>query len=130
MSSNLTGVWFGAYTYSDGEKPVSFMANVDDVRGFLSGKISEKNTFAEPGCERLLAWLDGSHDQGLVTFAKTYDGSGGVNHTVSYTGRLNGDASLISGRWTIGPCSGGFSMSRPVLTPDEDVARSVIPLAF
>jgi hypothetical protein len=46
-----------------------------------------------------------------VTFLKSYDGTGGYDHSVAYEGRLSPDGMEIEGRWSIwGSWSGTFLM--------------------
>ena len=47
------------------------------------------------------ALIDGAHCGGHVTFLKTYDGTGGVSHRVSYAGVLICDGEEVEGEWRI-----------------------------
>jgi hypothetical protein len=48
----------------------------------------------------------------LITIVKTYDGTGGVSHSVLYTGTVSPDLHTIYGRWAIKSVRGDFIMSR------------------
>ena len=115
---SLTGVWHGLYTYdSHPHMPEShFICVMIDNGGRLSGSINETmNRIANPAVETF-ALIDGAHCGGQVTFLKTYDGSGGQTHGVSYAGILSGDREEIEGEWRIdgryGVSFGHFLMIR------------------
>ena len=118
MTNDLTGVWFGEYVYPVGEAPVSFIANIDECDGAISGRIDEPNTFAMPEASRLFARPSGIRENGLVVLTKTYDGTGGATHAVSYTGEINPAGDTIKGIWRTRGWSGRFSMTRPDLSGD------------
>ena len=61
----------------------------------------------------LYATIEGHRDGAGVFFIKTYDGTGGWTHSVTYEGRLNSDGTEIEGRWTTSGWSGKFLMLRP-----------------
>jgi hypothetical protein len=48
----------------------------------------------------------------VITITKTYDGTGGVSHAVSYVGTVSADLRSISGRWTVNGTRGNFTISR------------------
>ncbi len=112
---NLTGVWDGLYSYTRTAQPESpFTAVLFDAGGHLSGTIHETMRRRSAPDVAANASVDGRSDGRRVTFAKTYDGSGGQGHTVSYEGWRNGDE--IDGTWTIaatgGSLTGRFLMIR------------------
>ena len=123
---NLTGVWHGLYSYALSEEPVYFVATLIDGGTFFSGTTHE-TWISESGTPRtLLAGVEGSARDGDVVFTKTYDGSGGWEHSVSYVGRLSPDGSEIEGRWTIARrAEGRFLMIR-----NSGVTESVVREAF
>jgi hypothetical protein len=97
----------------DGADEVAFDAAVTDRDGALSGRISEPNTFGAPSVARLQATFVGSIDgTGLVEFTKTYDGTGGVGHSVRYIGHLDEEGLCVAGAWWIDETSGPFQMCR------------------
>jgi hypothetical protein len=110
--ANLTGIWNGLYTYSDG-RSVSFVATLIDGGGSLTGTTHEADGF---GNETLCANLAGGHCDGAVTFTKTYIRPGALYRSpISYRGALSSDGTEIEGRWTIRSmwASGKFLMIRP-----------------
>jgi hypothetical protein len=62
---------------------------------------------------RLFADVEGvTAVDGSVTFTKTYDGTGGVSHSVRYEGRINAEGDTITGVWRINQQEGRFEMRR------------------
>jgi len=57
----------------------------------------------------LFANLRGTVSGKAITFTKTYDGTGGVSHSVFYQGTISSDGRSMSGRWNIGTFGGTFS---------------------
>ena len=47
-----------------------------------------------------------------ITIRKTYDGTGGVSHSVIYQGTVSSDLRTISGQWTINTTGGNFIIWR------------------
>ncbi len=125
---DLTGVWEGRYSYPAGIKtPESaFTAVLFDGGGRLSGTIHETmrlGTHEIPAC----AFLEGAVAGNAVTFLKTYDGTGGQSHSVSYDGTLSADGGEIEGSWRIhadfGVMTGRFLMIRARRTAKAKRAR-------
>ena len=110
-AQNLTGVWNGLYTYSDG-RSISFVATLIDGGGSLTGATHEPDSRSNV---TLYATLGGTHHDGAVTFTKTYERLDRYHRNpIVYTGALNGDGTEIEGRWVISPrASGKFLMIRP-----------------
>lgn len=97
--SDLTGVWDGLYSYTHtGELESTFTAVLFQTGGRLSGAIHETMR-RRRGDIAANAEVDGVVEGTTVAFAKHYDGTGGVQHTVAYEGRLSGDE--IEGVWSI-----------------------------
>ncbi|WP_300543091.1 hypothetical protein [Maricaulis sp.] len=119
MHDDLTGVWFGEYAYPVDQPPVSFIANIDERDGSISGRVDEPNTNGMPFTDRLFAHLSGTRQDDYVLLTKTYDGTGGVTHSVTYTGQVNATGDLIEGIWRTGGWSGRFAMSRPQVGNEE-----------
>jgi hypothetical protein len=110
--TNLTGVWHGLYSYSDGLS-VSFVATLIDSGLSLSGSTHEPRTFGNSRSQTLFADVSGSRQGAAVAFLKTYQDAGPQYGTVQYEGRLSGDATEIEGRWAIGAMRAGkFLMIR------------------
>ena len=110
-AQNLTGVWNGLYTYSDG-RSISFVATLIDGGGSLTGTTHEPDSRSNV---TLYATLGGTHHDGAVTFTKTYERPDRYHRNpIFYTGALNGDGTEIEGRWVISAqASGKFLMIRP-----------------
>jgi len=115
-AENLTGVWQGLYTYSDGWS-VSFVATLIESGQALSGTIHEPRTYGPGAGETLYATLVGQRSGNVVSFVKTYQNAGTGYGSVNYEGSLNAERTEIEGRWTIpGYSSGKFLMIRPART--------------
>ncbi|MCG8441891.1 MAG: hypothetical protein MI723_08785, partial [Caulobacterales bacterium] len=82
--------------------PVRFTLDVTAEGGRLSGRIAEPNTFGSADALNLYAAIEGRIEGEDVLFVKTYDGSGGQTHSVTYQGRMNADGSQITGAWRVG----------------------------
>ena len=116
--SSLTGVWHGLYTYaSHPHLPEShFICILIDNGGRLSGTVHETMNHYRSAATEVSAMVDGAHCGGHVTFLKTYDGTGGQTHSVSYAGVLSSDGEEVEGEWRIdsryGTMTGHFLMIR------------------
>lgn len=111
--ADLRGVWRGAYAYDDDREPVGFTLKLDQRSKDLIGRSDEPQTFGTPGAGTLFAnWTGKISDDGLLAFVKTYDGTGGQNHSITYTGRLV-SPNRIEGRWSINSYTNGtFNLTR------------------
>lgn len=124
--TNLTGVWHGLYSYERFREPVYFVATLIDGGAFVSGTTHESEVGERGAPLTLFASIEGTAAADEVVFTKTYDGSGGWEHSVAYVGRLSSDGTEIEGRWTIGrQASGRFLMIR-----NSGVSESVVRHAF
>jgi len=106
--------WSGKYFYSDSRAPVPFSVNLQKSGQRISGRMAEPNTFAKQPVNRLFANLSGViRPDSVVRFTKTYDGTGGVSHSVTYSGKLTGTGrnARISGTWRVRNLSGRFTMA-------------------
>ena len=110
-AQNLTGIWNGLYTYPDG-RSISFVATLIDGGGSLTGTTHEPDSRSSA---TLYATLVGTHQDGTVTFTKTYDRPDRHHRNpIFYNGALNSDGTEIEGRWLISArASGKFLMIRP-----------------
>ena len=110
-AENLTGIWQGLYTYSNGLS-VSFVATLIDSGGALSGSTHEPHALRSG--RTVSAMLEGTCEGRAVSFLKTYHDAGPIYAArVRYQGTLSGDATEIEGRWTIWKVlSGKFMMIR------------------
>jgi hypothetical protein len=110
---NLTGVWQGLYSYETIDEPVPFLATLLDTGSFLSGATQETCEVETRSRATPCAMIDGSRTARRVSFTKTYDGSAGWAHSVSYEGTVTADGAEIEGSWILpeGHC-GRFIMVR------------------
>lgn len=102
--------WSGSYRYGNNQS-VNFSLRLSvSSNGSLSGRTQEPNTFGNKSAASLFANVQGSVQGSGIRFTKTYDGTGGVNHSVSYSGTLGSDGKSMNGTWRIGnDNSGSFS---------------------
>ena len=107
--SAFTGKWRGQYRYPPGssQAPVSFDMDLTFSQGTVSGFIVEPATFGNKTSKNLYATFAGTVNGNTVEWKKTYDGTGGVSHSVIYRGELDRDRRTITGRWRLGPNWGG-----------------------
>ena len=115
--TTLTGVWNGLYSYANAVQPESsFTAVLFDTAGQLSGTIHETMMLTGGRATPASAFVEGAAIGTQVTFSKTYDGTNGQTHTVTYEGQLSGDAGEIEGTWQVrtawGLLTGRFLMIR------------------
>ena len=115
--TTLSGVWNGLYSYSNAAQPESnFTAVLFDTAGQLSGTIHETMMLTGGRSTEASAFVDGTASATHVVFQKTYDGTNGQTHTVSYDGTLSADAGEIDGTWQVrtawGLLTGRFLMIR------------------
>jgi hypothetical protein len=123
QSESLTGVWHGLYSYIAYREPVYFVATLIDAGSFISGTTHESEVGETGAPLTLFASVEGTKAGTSISFTKVYDGSAGWDHTVSYEGLLNGDATEIEGSWRINAeAFGRFLMIRS-RGATEQVAR-------
>jgi hypothetical protein len=109
---NLTGIWYGLYSYPYGRTPVSFVATLIEAGHTLSGTTHEPYDGGDPN-ETLYATLEGRRHDTAIAFVKTYDGGKPRYGRVVYEGTLSADGTEIEGRWIVpGSWSGKFLMTR------------------
>lgn len=100
---SLAGLWEGSYTYREGSvlTRVTFEIQLAQRGQSLTGRLIEPNTFKRAPVKFLSANLVGIIDGDRVRLIKTYDGTGGENHSVYYEGKLNANASEMTGTWIV-----------------------------
>jgi len=112
----IEGVWSGRYFYPNNSNPsVPFELRVTSRQGStFRGRTSEPNTFGDAGILYLFADVAGTvAPDGSIRFEKTYDGTGGADHSVIYTGTLGVAGVRVEGSWAISDQAGGrFEMQR------------------
>jgi hypothetical protein len=99
----LTGIWHGLYTYSAQPEPVYFVATLIHAGASLLGTTHESAIGLAGSPLTLFAMMEGTIDQDIVHFTKTYDGSEGWDDSVIYEGLLSADQNEIEGNWHIPP---------------------------
>jgi hypothetical protein len=123
--ASLTGSWSGAYRYpNDVGHETVFNVRIEEVGGAFTGAIQEPNLMHPDFGPVASAEIEGVRNGSQVSFAKFYDGRGGMAHAVQYDGTADAGLMRIDGRWTIpGDWSGTFFMVR-----DDDGAAAEIEL--
>lgn len=119
-AADLTGAWTGAYSEDGRETPfqIEFRSTLGGVDGGAHarrfvGQASEPNVFGIGGAQYLYANISGeARPGGVIRFVKTYNGAGGVSHTVRYEGRIDDGGRTITGTWDTGALQGPFRMDR------------------
>lgn len=124
--ASLTGLWHGLYHYPALLAPVFFTATVISHGAGFSGSTTERATGFRDGRARVVsASLAGQVGGATVTFTKTYDGTGGWRHAVSYEGRLSGDRTEVEGTWRVpGDWRGRFLMVRAGRMGEAELRRA------
>jgi len=106
---NLAGIWYGRYDASGFAETNTFVAQLDDRDGAISGTITEPDTSGQSDLRR--AFVSGNRTGSHLQFVKQYDG-GVLAHAVRYAGEINADATEVSGHWVIVRHHGIFTMRR------------------
>lgn len=113
VSAGLAGDWTGGYISSDGSDVNTFEVKLSQAGRAISGTIYEVNAFGDPSQALFLtSTFSGSVNGRAITFTKTYDGSGGASHSVSYTGTLDANGRRIRGTYDASGATGTFEMVR------------------
>jgi hypothetical protein len=107
--SELAKVWQGQYFYAPGSNsaPVPFKLQITSFQdGNFTGRTTEPATFGTQPCTYLYANVQGHVAGAEIVFIKTYDGTCGQTHSVSYSGTMTSSRTM-QGSWSIPPNSGG-----------------------
>lgn len=109
--AGLATEWRGMYYYPSGDKraPVPFTMHFNVTGTSFTGRTTEPATFGNGTSSQLFANVSGSFNGANISWIKTYDGTGGVSHSVNYRGSLSVDSTQITGAWNIGSFSGRFT---------------------
>ncbi len=127
--ASLTGLWQGLFSYPRLLEPGSFVAILIESGGCFTGTTHEPAPPRSGIAGLLYATIEGRRSGGSVAFVKTYDGTGGRKHSVTYDGRLNGDGTEIEGRWRISRSwSGKFLMLRAGSGARAEERRALEPV--
>lgn len=115
-NKSLEGDWQGSYTYPYRNRKmadVNFNIVISQKAAEVTGSTIEPNTFGDNSSETLEALIVGKVVDSKIDFVKTYNGKGGVVHSINYSGDISQDFNHIKGTWTIPKSwSGEFEMSR------------------
>lgn len=117
MSEDLSGVWYGRYSSTEEPQQNSFIALIEETGGALFGSMSERDPYGSSAILRAI--VNGTHSCSQVRFVKRYDGSGGWQHSVHYSGTVVADATEIGGTWFVEGIRGSFAMQREKFTEEE-----------
>jgi hypothetical protein len=117
MTDDLTGVWDGTYIQPQ-VGMVTFLATLIETGGALGGSVTEPCMTSSCPVSTHSASIAGQRSGGAVSFVKAYEPPGYGYEKVSYEGRVNADATEISGRWSLrgATLSGAFLMVRSTKT--------------
>jgi hypothetical protein len=107
-AQSLATQWQGAYAYADKRAPVPFTLQLQQNQNSISGRTTEPATFGNHSSPNLYANIVGNVSGSNISFTKTYDGTGGVSHSVAYSGTLSADGRSMSGTWRVGTAAGSF----------------------
>jgi uncharacterized caspase-like protein len=114
VTESLSGRWAGKYYYPyalEGVLSVDFEMDLVLSQGRVSGFVSEPNTFGDDTSNHLYADFQGEIYGDSISWTKTYDGTAGVDHSVSYSGTIDRQSKTIFGTWMIrDDWSGRFSI--------------------
>ena len=114
----MSGVWYGRYLASSAEvEENSFIANLEELAGEVSGTITEPDTTGIDAVRR--AFVDGSRTGIQLRFTKQYDPAGALAHSVAYAGAISDDGTEVSGEWRFSGYHGSFVMNREAFTAEE-----------
>jgi hypothetical protein len=124
--ASLTGLWHGLYHYPALLAPVFFTATVISHGSGFSGSTTEvARSFGDRRARKVSASLRGRVGEGAVSFLKTYDGTGGWRHAVTYEGRLSADRTEIEGSWHLpSDWRGRFLMVRAGRMDEAELRRA------
>ncbi len=115
---DLSGVWYGRYFGASMEvEENSFIANLEESGGAVSGTITEPDTTGLDDVRR--AYVDGDRGGTAVRFTKQYDPSGALAHSVTYSGTIADDGTEVTGEWHFSGYHGSFVMNREVFRTEE-----------
>lgn len=113
QARSVAGEWQGGYVSGDGSDVNTFTITFNQRGAALTGTVVEINTIGDPGQALFLtSTLTGSLRGDGVEFIKTYDGSGGVSHSVTYRGRLESNGRRVRGTYDAGGATGTFELAR------------------
>jgi len=104
ITASLSGQWKGRYYYPrprNGISNVPFGMDLVVSQGRVTGHVIEPATFGDGTSNNLYANFSGRVVGDTIRWKKTYDGTGGVDHSVYYSGVIDRGNRRIDGRWKI-----------------------------
>jgi hypothetical protein len=98
----ISGLWLGYYEYEPSLiKPrAAFSVVLKRSYQMVTGKSIEVQTFGHPTPHGLTAHFVGGIDGNKLYLVKTYDGSGGQEHSFAYHFTLDEAAQTLTGTWS------------------------------
>jgi hypothetical protein len=112
QTDQLDGAWRGAYISDNGVDINTFDVTFDQSGTTLNGTVLEVNIMGDSKTLFLTSTLAGKREGARVRFTKTYDGSGGVSHSVAYEGMIDATGRRIVGTYDAGGSGGEFEIAR------------------
>lgn len=113
QAQDLSGLWTGGYVSDDGADINTFNFTLTSAGRAFTGTGTEIAGFGDGSVLFLTSTVTGRINASQqVTFTKTYDGSGGVSHSVTYVGQLDQTGRRIRGSYDAGGATGEFEMVR------------------
>lgn len=110
-AGDLSGAWQGVF-WGPQTAPATFDASLIDQPGpGFSGSAVERATFGNNESPFLLSGVEGEVRNGRIRFVKTYDGTGGVTHSVAYEGQIVSGRRIV-GTWQVDGAQGQFELVR------------------
>jgi hypothetical protein len=111
--ASVTGRWEGGYVGQDMADANTLVVNLEQSGTRVSGGMVELNTFGDASKNLFLtSTIEGTVTGRDVVFVKTYDGSGGVTHSVRYSGTISPDGRRIQGEYVAAGARGAFEFAR------------------
>lgn len=112
-AQDVAGAWTAAYISDDATDINTFEVTITAIGATeFVGRATEINVFGGGDVLFLTSDIRGRINGDTVTFTKTYDGSAGVSHSVSYTGQLSNANRRLVGRYDAGGALGRFELAR------------------
>jgi hypothetical protein len=112
-ASNLTGRWEGGYVGASVAEANTLTVNLVQNGATLSGGMVEVNTFGDTSRNLFLtSTIQGTVSGRNVVLVKQYDGTGGVSHSVRYSGTISANGRTIKGVYDADGATGQFEFAR------------------
>jgi hypothetical protein len=111
-AADLSGLWVGYYVYDAANRTerVECSMVLEQTNDVLHGRMIEVQTFGAEPSIGLAATLTGTLEDRALSLVKTYDGTGGQTHSVSYKLKVSQEGRTLEGTWSIGADYTGRSL--------------------